>query len=333
MTPSLPRPVGCLSDHAVRLLREPDCAFWHPTTDVADPLGDDDLHLALYCLYEMHYRGFAGVDDDAEWDPNVLAFRSMLERTFEQAMRDEVGAAPWRPADLRQSVVDAIDDCDGPSMSSYMLERGTIDEMREFAVHRSAYQLKEADPHTWAIPRLAGDAKAALVHIQADEYGSGQLADVHSVLFADTMRALGLDDTYGAYIDLLPGSTLATVNLVTMFGLHRRLRGATVGHLAVFEMTSVVPMGRYSKALARLGLDDAARRFYDVHVIADADHEIVALDRMVAAIERDEPDVAADVLFGARAVLEIERRFTAALLDAWSVGTSSLRGAATGLAA
>lgn len=32
----------------------------------------------------------------------------------------------------------------------------------------TSYQLKEADLHTWAIPRLAGRSKAALVSIQAE---------------------------------------------------------------------------------------------------------------------------------------------------------------------
>lgn len=41
-------------------------------------------------------------------------------------------------------------------------------------MHRSAYQLKEADPHSFALPRVpAGRAKAAFVEIQADEYGGG----------------------------------------------------------------------------------------------------------------------------------------------------------------
>jgi len=44
-----------------------------PLVDVADPLADDDLHLALYCCYELHYRGFDGVDPGWEWDPHLLA--------------------------------------------------------------------------------------------------------------------------------------------------------------------------------------------------------------------------------------------------------------------
>ncbi len=58
-------------------------------------------------------------------------------------------------------------------------------------MHRSAYQLKEADPHSWAIPRLSGPPKAALVEIQADEYGGGRPDRMHAELFADAMEALG----------------------------------------------------------------------------------------------------------------------------------------------
>ena len=119
--------------------------------------------------------------------------------------------------------------------------------MRERAKHRSAYQLKEADPHTWAIPRISGQAKATMVEIQVDEYGNGNGSRMHSALFAETMTALGLDPRPNRYLNELPGFTLATVNLISFLALHRRLRGALVGHLALFEMTSVGPMGRYLK--------------------------------------------------------------------------------------
>ncbi len=192
-------------------------------------------------------------------------------------------------------------------------------------MHRSAYQLKEADPHSWALPRIGGRAKAALVEIQTDEYGGGVEAEMHATLFADVMGALGLDTTYGAYLDRLPGSTLATVNLISLFGLHRRWRGALVGHLAVFEMTSVVPMGRYAELCRRLGLPAEARRFYDVHVVADAVHQVVASRDLAAGFAEAEPERAGDVAFGARAVMVVEERFARSLIDAWAAGRSSLR--------
>jgi len=212
----------------------------------------------------------------------------------------------------------------GPSLSTYLLEAGTLDQFREFCVHRSAYQLKEADPHTFGIPRLNGEAKAAMVEIQYDEYGSGEAAAMHSTLFGNTMCELGLDSSYGSYVEVLPGVTLSTVNLVSMFALHRRWRAALVGHLEVFEMTSVEPMGRYSRALGRFGVGSEGRRFYDVHVTADKRHGEIARDRMVTGLIRAEPELASDLLFGVAALLMLEKRFSTHLLEAWADNRSSL---------
>jgi hypothetical protein len=324
--PRLPTARGPLSAAVLSALRQrPGSVGRTPPLAGINGLADDDLQLALYCCYELHYRGFAGADADWEWDPTLLSFRAELERAFLQRLRDAIG--PSR-SDLRGDVggrlVELIARACGPSLSTFLLESGTLDQLREFCVHRSAYQLKEADPHTFAIPRLCGDAKAAMVEIQHDEYGSGRAADMHSVLFAETMSALGLDPAYGAYLDRLPGTTLATVNLASMFGLHRRWRAALVGHLAVFEMTSVEPMSRYSAALARMDIGPEGRRFYDVHVAADARHGRIALERMVAGFIETEPHLGADLLFGAAAVLLVEERLSRDLLDAWSTGFSSL---------
>ena len=130
---------------------------------------------------------------------------------------------------------------------------------------------------------------------------------MHSSLFADAMTALGLDPTYGAYLDRLPAVTLATTNLISMFGLHRRLRGALVGHLASFEMNSVGPMARYSAWLESLGVPECGRRFYDVHVEADEEHQYIAVNDLVGGLLEAEPDQAGAVLFGARAVELVER--------------------------
>ena len=59
----------------------------------ADPYGED-LQLALYCCYELHYRGFAGISADLEWDPRLLGLRRHLERTFLAALRADVPGGP-----------------------------------------------------------------------------------------------------------------------------------------------------------------------------------------------------------------------------------------------
>ena len=332
IAPPLPAARGPLSRFLLDCWRGPARPLrGAPAVRSGDPLGDDDFQLALYLCYELHYRSFAGVDEGWEWEPTLLAFRRDLERAFEAALDDVAGGrdvAP--PADVAGAVRRLIDGATGPSLSTWFLTEGTVRELTEFAIHRSAYQLKEADPHTWVIPRLHGRAKAACVEIQTGEYGDGREQTMHASLFAAVLGALGLDPTYGAYLDRLPGVTLATVNLISLFGLHRRRRGALVGHLAAFEMTSVGPMGRYAATVDRLGLPAEVREFYAVHVTADAHHEVVARDGLLAGLAAAEPEVAPDILFGVRALMAVEGRFTAHLLDSWAAGRSSLRAAEPG---
>ena len=319
----LPAPRGPLSDFLFDHLRRPPHQLGVPPASADDPLGGDDFHLALYCCYELHYRSMAGVAEAWEWEPSLLAFRGRLEQAFERRLREEARPS-WPVGDIEGALREVMAAHTGPSLSSYAEHWGDIDQLRELAVHRSAYQLKEADPHSWAIPRLSGRAKAALVEIQFDEYGAGVPGQSHAELWAATMEALGLDSTYGAYLDVLPGVTLATTNLITLFGLHRRLRGALVGHLAIFEMTSVVPMSRYRAALVRLGIGASGRRFYDVHVEADAHHEVVASRCLAAGLAASDPSLTTDIVFGARAIMAVEDRFARHVLACWDAGRSSL---------
>lgn len=322
--PRPPAPRGPLSDFLLTRLRGPVGTLPPAPAAADDPLDGEDAALALYCCYELHYRGFAGVDERWEWEPSLLALRAQLEAAFDARVREEAGPVV-DDDDLTDRLYAVLREHDGPSLSEHVARHATRAQVLEFTVHRSAYQLKEADPHSWALPRLSGEAKAALVEIQSDEYGEGVEKDMHAELFALSMRELGLDDTYGAYLDLIPGPTLATVNLVSYFGLHRRLRGALVGHLAVFEMTSVEPMGRYSVGLRRHGFGPWARLFYDTHVVADAHHQTVAARDLAGGLVRAEPHLRRDVLFGAQAITALEGNFTRHLLDSWTAGRTSLR--------
>ena len=290
-----------------------------------DPLSDEDLQLALYLCYELHYRGLPGVDDGWEWAPSLLALRRELERAFERALLD---AVPRTTDSARADEIDlalrAVAEEDGPSLSSYIRVSAGLDELREFVVHRSAYQLKEADPHSWAIPRLSGAPKAALIEIQHDEYGSGRVEWIHAELFARAMRALRLDAEYGAYLDIIPGVTLATVNLMSLFGLHRRWRGAIVGHLALFEMTSSIPNRRYADGIRRLGFDGDATLFFDEHVTADAVHEAIAAVDLAGGLARQDESLGADIVWGARALSHLDARWASHVLGCWGEGRTSL---------
>jgi hypothetical protein len=328
--PTLPSPRGPITDALFSALRRPPHAL-QPLPAPAPavrPEADEDLQLALYCCYELHYRGFAEVDERWEWAPALLAARAALEAPFEAALSELAPPQPYErdAAEMDLALREVADADDGPSLARFVESRAREEQLLEFLVHRSAYQLKEADPHSWAIPRLSGPPKAALVEIQADEYGGGNPRRIHAQLFADSMRALGLDAEYGAYLDHLPAPTLATVNLMSLLGLHRRLRGAIVGHLALFEMTSSGPNRRYARGLRRLGFDTPeATGFFDEHVEADAVHENIAAVDLAGGLARQEPGLAPQIVWGARALVALERRWAEHVLAAWVDDRCSLR--------
>ncbi|GIG24170.1 iron-containing redox enzyme family protein [Cellulomonas denverensis] len=291
---------------------------------------DEDVQLSLTVLYELHYQGFDGVDDAWEWDTDLLRARAVLERAYEAELRATVVVPddldPGTGADdVARALFDLTGRDSGPSLSRWVAKHATDEHLHELLKQRSIFQLKEADPHTWAIPRLLGEPKAALVEIQADEYGGGRPERMHAALFARTMRGLGLDDSYGAYLDEVPGYTLASVNMMSMFGLHRRLRACAVGHLAAFEMTSSLPNRFYGDGFRRHGYDADVTWYFDEHVEADAVHEQIAGRDLAGGLVAQQPGLRDEVIFGAAACLHVDGRMGTELIDRWTAGQSSLR--------
>ncbi|MGV9656605.1 iron-containing redox enzyme family protein [Streptomyces koyangensis] len=322
--PRLPEPRGPVSAGVVEALRSGGSPVTDGAEATADPYGED-LQLALYVLYELHYQGFAGApaDDSREWDPELLALRATLEQPFLAALRADAERPASAAAALDALLVEPAGHRPG-SVSHHLRRTHRLPELREYAALRSLYHLKEADPHAWMLPRLHGRAKAGLAAVEYDEFGAGRAEDVHARLYAELMAELGLDPAYGHYLDAAPAAALATVNLMSLFGLHRALRGALVGHFAAVEVTSSPGSRRLADAFRKAGAGPAAVRFYEEHVEADAVHEQVVRRDVVAGLLADEPELDADVAFGIAATSLVENRLGALLLDAWTQGRSAL---------
>ncbi|AZM49639.1 hypothetical protein DMB38_31135 [Streptomyces sp. WAC 06738] len=320
--PTLPVGRGELSAATLAYLRGDSASLPHADGPArSDPYGDD-LQLALYLCYELHYRGFAGVDDEMEWDAALLAFRRTLEDRFLTALRED---APL-PVDVDTALAALlVEPVKGDSISHHLRDDGTMWQLREYAVQRSLYHLKEADPHAWVLPRLHGRAKAGMAAVAYDEFGAGRGERVHARLFADLMRDLSLDPGYGRYLEAACPQMLAVVNLMSLLGLHRSLRGALVGHFATVEITSSPSSRRLVQAIERLGAGRAAEHFHREHVEADAVHEQVVRHEVVAGLLEAEPQLAADVTFGIAATGLVEDRFTEHVLGSWRAERSSLR--------
>ncbi|MEU2133980.1 iron-containing redox enzyme family protein [Streptomyces sp. NPDC018352] len=311
--PVLPRHRGPLSGALIGCLAE-QCPLPDPVAaQETDPYGDD-LQLALYVSYELHYRGFAGVEPAWEWDPSLLTVRAALEDRFLTSLRHNVPARLSLDDVLAELLVEPVD---GGGVPEFLREHGTLRHLREYAMQRSLYHLKEADPHAWVLPRLSGRAKAGMAAVEYDEFGGGRADRVHARLFANLMADLGLETEYGHYLDDGCAEMLALVNSMSLFGLHRRLRGALVGHFAAVEITSSPASRRLALAMKRAGAGPAAEFFYTEHVEADAVHEQVVRREVIRGLLDDEPDLEKDIVFGITATSHLERRLADRLLAGW----------------
>jgi heme oxygenase-like protein len=112
--------------------------------------------------------------------------------------------------------------------------------------------------------------------------------------------------------------------------LHRRLRGALVGHFTAAEITTPPSAARMDRALGRLGAPETCRLFFTEHIEADAVHEQVMRRDVIGGLLDAEPDLAADVVFGVQATNLVEDRFADHVLGAWRDNRSSLRAAHLG---
>jgi hypothetical protein len=191
------------------------------------------------------------------------------------------------------------------------------EQVLEILKHRSLYHLKEADPTSWVVPRLDTRPKAALMEILFDEYGDGDPNRLHHHLFRRGIEAAGLRTDHACYVDEAPVEILEMNNALSLFGLHRRLRGAALGHFAAFESTSSVPSRQLAQGLRRLDFPEEMAAYYDEHVEADSVHEQVAVRDVCGAFVEENPSERDQVLLGAFTCLDLEARYARTMLNQW----------------
>jgi pyrroloquinoline quinone (PQQ) biosynthesis protein C len=332
----LPRERGPLSSAVLGALSgraelDPDtvAGLINDLPDDVDVLTDDDLHLALWTLYELHYRGFEDAPEDREWDPQLIGIRGVLEERLLAEVRfatsEWVHPSMEAKGDVAERLFALTDMVPAAPLAAYLQREATLEQLLEYLQHKSIYHLKESDPQSFVLPRLQGRMKVALAELQYDEYGGGRPDRLHQALFARGLEACGLSSEYGAYVDTVPGVTLAVTNIMNLFALRRSLAAAAMGHLGAFEATSSEPCRRIAQGCRRLGLSETVSGYFDEHIEADAVHEQLAFRDICGGLAEEQPELEGDLFLGAAAYLYSEALAGNALLDAWKAGRTSLR--------
>jgi hypothetical protein len=305
---------GPLSEAVLTAMRTADTAA---LANLPEAAGPDDVQLALWSLFALHHGGFDDVADELEWDPQLIAVRRRLEDDFERELRERAPEFP-APGDFAEDFFAFVAAHDGPSLAQHLQRSATAEQMRQFLQHKSIYSLKESDHTMWTVPRLSHRVKAAVVELQYDEYGGGDPHRLHAHLFARGLEESGLSCEYGAYIDEVPLEILEQDNAMSMLGLNRRLRAASLGFLGAFEATSSAPSRKIARGLERLGFPAEMIRYYTEHVEADAVHEQLAVRNICGVLLEEHPEQYENVYFGAWVSMHVDDRYADRMLAEWA---------------
>ncbi|MFD0485325.1 iron-containing redox enzyme family protein [Kineococcus sp. GCM10028916] len=316
----LPPARGPLSDALTTFLlsaggepRQEDLMRLAQRAHTVDVLRDEDVQLTLLLLYELHHEGIDQVVDDLEWDLGLLWVRADLEMALQRSLQVLVhgrhgfgrGTRPeflTGPARVDAELVALATARDATGLTAHLALDADLEQFREFFVHHSLHHL-----------------------VPFREVHSGDPRGTSGVSTTRTTIDLGLDDAHGAYVSRLPATSLAAVNTATMFGLHRRDRGALAGHLAFSHLSSPSLGTAVGDGLRRLGLRGGATGSSAPETQPAQPGPDAGTGReLVASLLAAEPELAADVVFGARAGASLARLVAEEVLGAWSAGTSSL---------
>ena len=324
----LPEARGDLTFALVDALRrdDPDCCP-RPSSPAADPLTDDELQLALWICYELHYRGFDDVGADGSGSPSCSACAASSRRSLLGALRARVAvpgrtrpvaAAAARTRRLRRRPV-------AVAVHAAQANRDAVPRVRDAPLGLPA---EGGRPAQLGDPPAERPAKAALVEIQADEYGGGELrADALRALPRRCCAASGSTTPTAPTSTRCPASRSRVSNVMSLFGLHRALRGALVGHLAAYEMTSSAPVpplrARAAPARRRRGRMPSSSTSTSPRTRCTSNWPRTTSAAGSPMPSRSSPRTS---LFGAAACLYVDKRFAEHVLGCWAQERTSLRG-------
>lgn len=287
MLPALPPARGPISQGVVDFVTGRGSEILDASSGVAGQPHDDDFHAALWMLNVLQVADFEDVDPQRVASLRMRTLHWYLEQTFEGQLRRLV---PERPVDRLLPHLHELIGRPGTTRGS------SPQAVRRRFLAKAPYLAWEADPHTLALARIEAPLKAALVDIQSGEYGLGH-ASTHAQIYRGCLEALGTTVTDA--VASAPACSLAFANSAWLFGRDRRMRGAAVGQLCLLELDSVDPCLREKGCWDAADLPAAARRWYDVHALADVEHAEVITEQLVPTIEQQTPWLSAEAAWGA----------------------------------
>ena len=168
-----------------------------------------------------------------------------------------------------------------PPSLIYLAEDATHDEFRFLVSQFAVDALTEAQAFLPIIPRLSYRSQMPMMRVLIDEFGCGNLGQMHSNIYCDLLAELDLPTELEPHVEVACDEVFKYVNIFHWMTKRAISCEYFLGGLAWFE--SVVPwfFSFYMKACERLGV--ASSKYFSEHIHIDIFHARDVLQSLRAA--------------------------------------------------
>lgn len=156
--------------------------------------------------------------------------------------------------------------------ASYVSRSMPLEEFRALVREFAVDGLTEAQVFYYIMPRLHLDAQMPMLRILIDEFGSANPARMHTGLYCNLLKELGMPTTLSYYIDQIDDVSYEFLNMYFWLTLRADDPSYFVGALTYLETMIPVVFPCYVDACNRLGV--SAHQYYSEHCHIDGFHAV-----------------------------------------------------------
>jgi hypothetical protein len=234
--------------------------------------------------------------------------------SYLRGVRDRIEAAwqPWELARLRAASPDgaenvaaalkrraAEDVAPQPSPDGrYFRERVGEAGYRRLLAIASLDGLVEASQLSRTLGGASNSVHAVMTRLLVEEYGGGRLARKHSSFFIRMLEEFGMSTEPEFYFDAVPWEVLAAINHSFLLSERKRFYLRYVGGLLYTEVSVPAGFENYRVAAERLGLSEAARGYWELHIREDERHGRWMLEDVALPLATLYPEHAGELVLG-----------------------------------
>jgi hypothetical protein len=240
----------------------------------------ESAHLFLQrVLYRINRLKFFWYDDLSNYD-NERSFylrqvRDRIEGAWHEWELAQLDAARLRQEDVREALVKraAYDVSPAPSKSGlYFRDEVSEAGYRHLLAIASLDGLVEASQLSRTLGGVSNDIHAVMTRLLVEEYGGGRINRKHSTFFTAMLTELKMRTEPEGYFDLVPWEVLAAINHSFLLSERKRFYLRYVGGLLYTEISVPAAFDNYRAAAERLGMSEAARGYWELHIREDERH-------------------------------------------------------------